>query len=125
MFFHNLSGYDTHLFIHKIVNHPAFIPDSLSAIPITEENYVSFSADFSAGTYFDNKHNKTCQSRITLSFLDSMFYQDNQLLCRKGIYPYEYMDSFDKCDETSLHPRQQFYSQLKRSHVKPEDYQHA
>ena len=53
------------------------------------------------------------------------FYPDNQLLCRKGIYPYEYMNSFDKYDETSLSPRQQFYSQLKRSHVKPEDYQHA
>ena len=44
IFFHNLSGYDTHLFISEIVNHPAFIPDSLTAISITEEKlYIIFS----------------------------------------------------------------------------------
>ena len=32
------------------------------------------------------------------------FYPDKELLCRKCIYPYEYMDSFDKYDETSLPP---------------------
>ena len=64
VFFHNPSGYDTHLFVREIVNHPVFIPDSLTAIPITEENYRSFSADFSAGTYFHKKYNKTCHRRI-------------------------------------------------------------
>ena len=109
IFFHNLSGYDTHLFIREIVNHPAFIPDTLSAIPITEENYISFSADFSAGTYFHKKYNKTFHRRITLRFLDSMrfmkdsldnlssnlsshpnlekFYPDNELLVSKRYIP--------------------------------------
>ena len=53
------------------------------------------------------------------------FYPDNELLCRKGIYPYEYMDSFDKYNETSLPPIEQFYSKLKQSNIKLEDYQHA
>ena len=49
-------------------------------------------------------------------------YPDNELLYRNGIYPYEYMDSFNKNDETSLPPKEQFYSQLKGSNMKPEDY---
>ena len=37
----------------------------------------------------------------------------------------KYMDSFNKYDETSLPPIEQFYSQLKQSNIKLEDYQHA
>ena len=34
------------------------------------------------------------------------------LLLRKGFYPYEYMDSWEKFDETSLPPKKAFYSKL-------------
>ena len=32
------------------------------------------------------------------------------LLLRKGVYPYEYMDSWEKFDETTLPPKESFYS---------------
>ena len=32
------------------------------------------------------------------------------LLLRKGVYPYEYMDSWEKFDKTSLPPKEAFYS---------------
>ena len=32
------------------------------------------------------------------------------LLSRKGIYPYEYMDNWNKCNETSLPSKEEFYS---------------
>ena len=32
------------------------------------------------------------------------------LLLRKGIYPYEYIDSWEKFDETSLPPKEAFYN---------------
>ena len=48
-----------------------------------------------------------------------------QLLVRKGIYPYEYMDSCDRFDETSLPPVTSFYSKLNMSGVTDEDYEHA
>ena len=34
------------------------------------------------------------------------------LLLRKGVYPYEYMDSWERFNETSLPPKKDFYSEL-------------
>ena len=34
------------------------------------------------------------------------------LLLRKGVYPYEYMDSWEKFNETSLPPKRAYYSKL-------------
>ena len=47
------------------------------------------------------------------------------LLLRKGVYPYEYMSSFSKFDETSLPPREAFFSTLTQQHIAEEDYAHA
>ena len=54
-------------------------------------------------------------------------YTDKQyeLLMRKGIYPYEYMSSWDKFKETQLPPIEAFYSSLNMSNVSNDDYQHA
>ena len=35
-----------------------------------------------------------------------------KLLTRKGVYPYEYMDSWDRFNETRLPPIDKFYSKL-------------
>ncbi|XP_043470555.1 DNA polymerase-like [Leptopilina heterotoma] len=48
-----------------------------------------------------------------------------QLLTRKGIFPYEYLDSRSKLNETQLPPKEKFYSTLNDSHVSDEDYRHA
>ena len=34
------------------------------------------------------------------------------LLLRKGIYPYEYMDSWERFDENTIPPKEAFYSEL-------------
>ena len=39
---------------------------------------------------------------------------DINLLLQKGVYPYEYMDSFDRFQETELPPIGKFYSSLSR-----------
>jgi len=44
---------------------------------------------------------------------------------RKGIYPYEYTDSWDKLLETRLPHNIDFYSTLTESDVSIEDYEHA
>ena len=46
-------------------------------------------------------------------------------LLRKGVYPYEYMDSFEQFNETSLPPKEAFYSKLNMSHITDNDYRHA
>ena len=49
----------------------------------------------------------------------------NDLLTRKGIYPYEYMSSWDRFEETQLLPIEAFYSKLSMSLISSNDYQHA
>ena len=47
------------------------------------------------------------------------------LLLRKGIYPYEYMDSGKRFKEESLPDKESFYWELNNEHVTDEDYAHA
>ena len=44
---------------------------------------------------------------------------------RKGVYPYEYMDSCEKMDEQQLTPKEAFYSMMTDSDISDEDYEHA
>ena len=46
-------------------------------------------------------------------------------MLRKGIYPYEDMDSWEKFDETTLPPKESFYSNLNLEDISDEDYAHA
>ena len=46
-------------------------------------------------------------------------------LLRKGVYPYDYVDCLKKLDETSLPPKEAFYSKLAGESITDEDYQHA
>ena len=47
------------------------------------------------------------------------------LLLRKGVYPYEYMDSQEKFDENTLLLKEAFYSNLNLEDISDEDYAHA
>ena len=47
------------------------------------------------------------------------------MLLRKGVYPYEYMDSWEKLNETTLSPKEAFYSNLNLEDISDEDYMHA
>ena len=47
------------------------------------------------------------------------------LLLRKPVYPYEYMDSWEKFDETTLPPKEALYSNLNLEDISDEDYSHA
>jgi len=44
---------------------------------------------------------------------------------RKGVYPYEYVDSWEKFEETKLPPKEAFYSKLNMKGVSDKDYEHA
>ena len=47
------------------------------------------------------------------------------LLSRKGISPYEYMDSWKRFKDESLPDKEYFYSELNKEHITDEDYAHA
>ena len=47
------------------------------------------------------------------------------LLLRKGVYPYEYVDNWERFDETSLPDKESFYSSLNMENIDDIDYRHG
>ena len=47
------------------------------------------------------------------------------LMIRKGVYPYEYMDGWEKFEEAGLPPKDAFYSRLNMKGISDQDYEHA
>ena len=48
-----------------------------------------------------------------------------RLMIRKGVYPYEYMNGWEKFEETSLPPKDAFYSRLNMKGISDQDHEHA
>ena len=145
--FHNLAGYDAHMFIKELAKHGS----KMGVIAKNTEDYISFLVNVEVDKYID-KNGEEKPKEITLRFIDSIRfmnssldslvnnlargggeffgfknYSDHQhgLLIRKGIYPYEYMDNWDRFEETALPPASSFYSKLNMSGVSDQDYEHA
>jgi hypothetical protein len=53
------------------------------------------------------------------------FKEDMDILCRKGFYPYEFIDDKEKLNYNGLPPRENFYSKLSQSNISESDYLHA
>ena len=47
------------------------------------------------------------------------------MLLRKGVYPYEYKDSWERFNETTLPHKNTFYSKLYLEDITDENYTHA
>ena len=47
------------------------------------------------------------------------------LMKRKGVYPYDYMDSFSKFNDTKLPEREEFYNLLEDVNISEDNYNHA
>ena len=48
-----------------------------------------------------------------------------ELLLRKGVCPYEYMDSWERFNETSLPDKESLYSELNKEDITNEEYANA
>ena len=144
--FHNLQGYDSHLFIKQL----AKVSGDLSCIPSTEEKYISFSKKIVVDEYFSRKMGKPFPKKFEIRFIDSfkflqtslanlvsnlqpsdfknlnrVFKDQSSILTRKGVYPYDYVSSIDKLKETKLPSKEEFYSKLNDEEISEEEYQHA
>jgi hypothetical protein len=134
--FHNFSGYDSHFLIKSLAT---TFPGEITLLPINKEKYISFTK-------------KVDGSMVSLRFIDSFrfmassieklasyvndadkkitrkFYNEGEkfdLMIRKGVFPYEYIDCWDKLDEPKLPDKKDFYSQLSASNITDENYVHA
>ena len=47
------------------------------------------------------------------------------MLIRKGVYPYEYIDNWERFDETLLPNREAFHNNLNMEDITDTDYRHA
>lgn len=73
---------------------------------------------------------ETLASNLTdLNILPTQFttLTNNQetLLRRKGVFPYDYIDSWEKLEETNLPPKIDFFNNMTMEHISDENYQHA
>ena len=106
---------------------------NLKCIPNNMEKYVSFSLRrlrfIDSFQFLSSSLSKLVSNKNPEDFkIMKQFEPDEErrkLMLRKGVYPYEYMDSFERFSETSLPPKEAFYSTLTRSHITDKDYEHA
>ncbi|XP_011858562.1 PREDICTED: uncharacterized protein LOC105556097, partial [Vollenhovia emeryi] len=144
--FHNLSGYDAHFIIKEIAT--AF-EGTVDVLPTTKETYISFTKNVK--NTIENSKRQNC---IKLRFIDSYKFlstsldrlasflhryqlkivrsefsklssDDFDLLTRKGVFPYEYVDCADKLQDSRLPPRESFFSSLTGDIVSESDYMRA
>ena len=72
---------------------------------------------------------KISQAELIKKFPNTYQFCNNDLnkltlLLRKGVYPYEYMDSWKKFDEISILDKKAFYSELNKEGISDEDHAH-
>ena len=81
---------------------------------------------FNRNNYYKKKFNKDLIKKLknTYSFCNNDLNKFI-LLLRKGVYPYEYMDSWEKFNETSLPSKEDFYSNLNMENIDDIDYRHG
>ena len=143
--FHNLSGYDAHLFVKNLGR----TEGNIKCIPNNEEKYISFSKDIVVGEYI-NKKGKKVEVKHEIRFLDSFkfmassleslvgnlglekliqtkkeFGEKVKLISRKGIYSYDYMNGIKKFSEEKLPQKEGFFSKLNDCGISDEDFDHA
>ena len=141
--FHNLRGYDSHFImqeIGEIVKNNTYTKKNgekcqmnINAIPNNMEKYMAFMLGnhltFIDSFQFMSSSLEKLVSNLpkeTLKYTSQRFKGDKfDLMIRKGVYPYDYMDSFKKFEDTVLPTKDQFYSLLNDEHISYEDYQHA
>lgn len=133
VFIHGSSNYDTHFIIKQL----GCDEHKISVIPNTKEKYISFI--------------KNTGSKVKLKFLDSykflneslsqlvkilptdkfkhtrLFFdqEDLSLVCRKGVFPYNYVNSWKRLKVKKLPSKKHFFNHMTLSHITNEDYNHA
>ena len=61
-----------------------------------------------------------------LKYTSEEFTNDKlSLMSQKRVYPYDYMDCFEKFEQTELPTKEQFYSVLNSQHITNMEYDHA
>ena len=147
IFFHNLKNYDAHLIIAKAneLNIELNQNKRIDVIAQNSEKFITFSfgvcqfkdsfAFLTASLdklvrlnkYEGNEKIKDWDTHFRYTSTNPYIKSktDLNLLTDKGVYPYDYMNSWDKFDETKLPKKEDFYSHLYEENITDKDYARA
>lgn len=134
-----MKGYDAHHIMNALGKYKH---KKINCIPQKHEKYISFSLgrlDFVDTFQFLSTSLDKLSSNLAKEGLRKFPHPQAyvatthprneqtklQLLSRKGVYPYRYMNSFKKFQETTLPPQRAFYNDLDGKTVSDQDYLHA
>jgi hypothetical protein len=131
VYFHNLKNFDGHLIIQALTKM------GFSNIKLIAQNFEKYmcidvgnfrfldSFAFMSSSLDTLAKNllKDGEENFKHTLNGDYTKEQKKLLLKKGIYPYEYMDSFAKFDETEFPPIEAFYSQLNEENITQEDYE--
>ena len=138
--FHNLKGYDSH-FIMQNIGHLVRqdLNIDVGVIASNFEKYIGF--NIGKHLTFIDSFSFMSQSldRLSSNLSDDAFFHTREafpnddvggvekfrLIKQKGVYPYDYMDSFQRFSERSLPEIEDFYSILNDTNISESDYEHA
>ncbi|XP_022173276.1 uncharacterized protein LOC111035801 [Myzus persicae] len=135
-FLHNLSNYDAHFIVTEL----GYDTKTISVIPNTEEKYISFLKHVSnifsirfidTFRFLASSLSTLASNVITPGFekfreISIVFKsEDMPFVTRKGVYPYEYTDGWNRLEESCLPEKKDFYSTLTESNIENEEYKHA
>ncbi|CAG9836230.1 unnamed protein product [Diabrotica balteata] len=133
--FHNLSGYDSHFIIRDLAKR-----GKITLLPINKEKYISFTQHlpndikfrFIDSLRFLGASLDELVSTVDIKELKNLKYEFKhlpdskfQLLTRKGVFCYDYIDKWEKLDETQLPSPEHFYNKLNDEALPNEKYEHA
>ena len=134
IYFHNLT-YDSHFIVHEL----GCDETDIRVIPNSSEKYISFSKQIEGKFYIkfidtfrfmseslsnlaDNLSEDKSRFKETLKFFP---LEAIDLVTRKGVFPYEYVDNWQKLEELTLPPKSEFFNSLTDSEISEDDYVHA
>ena len=126
VFFHNLEGYDSHLFVKRLAD----TDGDVNCIPHNEEKYITFTKNVWVDA-IESENGNEINVYTRLRFVDTMHFMSSSLeklvknldrpmfkhtskyfsteqldlMLQKGVYPYEYLDRVDKLFDTKLPPK--------------------
>ena len=124
--FHNLRDYDNHLIMQEIGKFGV----KISVLPNGLEKCVAFTinknSNFLDSMQFMNSNLDTLVknlSKMNFKHLSQDFSgEQSELVKQKGVYPYEYIDSFNKFFDEKLLDRCEFFNYLKDKCINEKDY---
>ena len=142
--FHNLKGYDSHFIMQEIgniaKNHIYFDERknkyhdvNINVIPYNIEKYLAFMLGYNLVFIDSFQFMSSSLSNLVNNLPNEAFkyigeeFQGEQLslMKKKGVYPYDYMDSFKKFEDNRLPKKEDFFSLMNDEHITDEEYQHA